>query len=143
MERMLVVTNPSSTRALFITISSSNPKLAANIANEYAAVASEYISQTMDTDAPRVLSTAIAPNEPNSPNKTLNMLIGSFGSLLLSLLILLVSYLRNDKIVTDEDIFKYTGVTTLVVIPDTNEQVKKRKSIFHRLKLLRSRGKRA
>jgi len=143
MEKMLSVTNPSNTRALFITISSSNPNLAANIANEYAAVASDYISQTMDIDAPRILSTAIAPSEPDSPNKALNMIIGSVGSLILSLMILLVSFLRNDKVVTDEDIFKYTGVSTLVVIPDTNAQVKKQKSIFKKLKLRRSRGKKA
>jgi len=117
LEKMLTVTNPSSTRVLCITISSPDPAQAADIANEYAAVASAYISQTMDTDAPHVLSTAVAPNVPASPNKGLNMLIGSLGSFVISLMILFVLYLRNDRIVTDEDILKYTGVSTLVVIP--------------------------
>jgi len=97
----------------------------------------------MDTEAPRVLSTAVAPNNPVRPNKVINILIGSISSFLLSLMILLISYLRNDKIVTAEDILKYTGVSTLVVIPAFTTPIKKRKSIFQVLKTRMSRRKRA
>ena len=143
MGEMMKITNPTSTRVLFITITSPEPQQAANIANEYANVASEYISRTMDTDAPRILSTAVAPGVPVTPHRVMNMLIGSLGSLFLSLFVLLISYLRNDKIVTDEDILKYTGVSTLVVIPAFNTQTAKRKSILPLLRIHRPRRKRA
>lgn len=140
---MMNITNPTSTRVLFITITSPDPQLAASIANEYASVASEYISQTMDTDAPRLLSTAVAPSVPVSPHRVVNMLVGSLGSLFLSLIVLLLSYLRNDKVVTEEDILKYTGVSTLVVVPAFNTQTAKRKSILPILRIHKPRRKRA
>ena len=73
---MLTVTNDADTRMLDITITSPSAEEAAMIANEYADVASRYIEETMSTDRPNIMSTALVPVNPVSPNKTLNVLLG-------------------------------------------------------------------
>lgn len=119
LKSMLTVTNPSNTRALFITVSSSNPQEAALIANEYARVASAYIAETMLTEAPTILSVALEPTSPVKPQKTMIMMIGAFVAGIAALWVLFVSYMRDDRIRTSADILKYTGDLPLAVVPIT------------------------
>lgn len=114
---MLTVTNPSSTRALFITVSSPNAQEAAEIANEYANVARQYISSTMLTDIPTILSTALTPLEPVRPNKLVGLMLGFFAGLVLSTALFVVLFLMDNKVKTSSDILQDTGVMPLSVIP--------------------------
>lgn len=117
LEDMLQVTNPSDTRILEITITSDDPVEAAAMANEYADVASRYISDTMVTDEPSVLSKALQPTEPVSPRKLLNTALGFLLGALVMCAIVTVQFILDDKIKTAEDIRKYTGMATLAVVP--------------------------
>ena len=73
MRNMLSVVNANDTRMLDITITSTSPEEAAAIANEYANVVSQYIADTMSTDKPNIVSVALVPSNPVSPNKTRNI----------------------------------------------------------------------
>lgn len=126
LQSMLTVTNPSNTRALFITVASSNAKEAAAIANEFAMVASEYIADTMLTETPSMLSVALEPLYPVRPQKTLILAIGMMASLILAVGVLFVTYMRDDKIKSSADIVKYTGDFPLAVIPLTASGSEKR-----------------
>lgn len=114
---MLTLTNPSDTRILYITVKSENANKSAVIANEFAKVASQYISLTMETDEPSVLSEALAPTQPVSPHKMRNMALGLILGALVMCAIVIVQFLLDDKIKTAEDIRKYTGMATLAVVP--------------------------
>lgn len=116
-QKKIRLTNPASTRILYITATSSDPSEAALIANEYAAVAREYISETMSTDAPNVLSTALKPTIPVSPNKTQNVLIGGVLGGILAVAVIVIRMLLDDKIKTTDDIQRYAGMPTLAVVP--------------------------
>lgn len=120
LKSMLTVENPSSTRALFITVSSPDPEEAALIANEYASVARQYISNTMLTDTPTVLSMALQPLNPVSPRKGQLLVIGLFAGLLLAMVALTIVYILNDRIITSADVLKCTGALPLAVIPVIN-----------------------
>lgn len=120
MEAMLTVDNDSDTRMLDISIKSPSAEEAALIANEYAKVASEFIADTMATDKPNVMSVALVPANPVSPNKTRNIMIGFLLGLVLSCGFVTVVYLLDDKYKTAEDIRKYTGLVTLAVVPVEN-----------------------
>ena len=117
MRSMLSVTNDTDTRMLDITNTSPSPEEAATIANEYAEVVSDYIAQTMSTDRPNLVSSALVPANPVSPNKTRNVLLGFILGGLLGAGIITVRMLLDDKYKTAEDIRKYTGLVTLAVIP--------------------------
>lgn len=114
---MLSVVNDTDTRMLDIIIISPDPAEAAAIANEYAKVASQYIADTMLTDKPTVMSVALTPANPVSPNKTKNIMLGFILGGLLAGGIVVVQMLMDDKYKTAEDIRKYTGLNTLAIVP--------------------------
>ena len=117
MKGSLSVTNESNTRMLDITFKSASAEEAAAVANEYAKVASQYIADTMSTDKPNIMSVALIPANPVSPNKTKNVLLGFLLGLVLACGIITVRMLMDDKYKTAEDIRRYTGLTTLAVVP--------------------------
>lgn len=125
MKNMLTVTNDSDTRMLDITIRSADPAEAARIANEYAKVASQYISDTMATDKPNIMSVALVPSNPVSPNKTRNVLLGFILGAILACGYVVINMLLDDKYKTAEDIRRYTGLPTLAVVPVENADDKK------------------
>lgn len=122
---MLTVTNDTDTRMLDITISSPDPEEAAAIANEYTKVASEYIAETMSTDKPNIMSVALVPANPVSPNKTRNIMLGFMLGAFLACGYVTIALLLDDKYKTAEDIRKYTGLTTLAVVPIEKSDSKK------------------
>lgn len=114
---MISVTNKSNTRMLDISATSSSPQEAADIANEYAKVVSEYIHETMAVDKPNVMSVARVPSSPISPNRTRSIAIGFILGAFLASAIVLLRYLMDDKLKAPEDIRQYTGLVTLAVVP--------------------------
>ena len=128
-QKMLSVTNTSGTRMLDITITSPSAQEAADIANEYAKVASDFIAETMSTDQPNRMSVARVPSNPVSPSKTRNIAIGFVGGALLGAVIIILRMLMDDKVKTVEDIRQYTGLITLAVVPieeEEDEEAKKK-----------------
>jgi capsular polysaccharide biosynthesis protein len=114
---MLKVANANNTRMLDITITSPDPEEAALVANEYAAVSSEFIADTMSTDKPNIVSAALVPVNPVSPSKTRNVLIGFLVGFVIAVAIQTVRYLLDDKIKTADDIRRYCDMPTLAIIP--------------------------
>ena len=121
LQEMLSVTNPPSTRILYITITSESPREAAALANEYASVARKYISSTMATEQPNNFSIALEPTKAISPNKTLNIILGFLIGVVFVVAIITVLFILDDKIRTNEDILKYAGMPTLAMIPAAKE----------------------
>lgn len=117
MRNMLSVVNDTDTRMLDITVTSADPQEAADIANEYAQVASQYIAETMATDKPNIMSVALTPSNPVSPNRTRNVMAGFLLGGILAASIVTVRMILDDKYKTAEDIRKYTGLATLAVVP--------------------------
>lgn len=117
LEKMLLIGNPSGTRILNITVTSDDPMEAADIANTYANVAKRYISQTMVTDEPNVLSVALEPTIPVSPNKTQNILIAFLLGAFLTIGVITLRFVMDDKIKTADDIQRYTSMATLAAVP--------------------------
>ncbi len=122
-KKMLSITNTSNTRMLDISVTSPSPAEAATIANEYAKVASEYIHETMAVDKPSIMSVALEPANPISPNKVRNIALGFIMGALLASAIVVFRYLMDDKLKTTDDIRKYTGLVTLAVVPIEDDDV--------------------
>ena len=108
LDKMLSVTNASNTRMVEITVTSESAQEAADIANEYVTVATDKIS---------IMSTALVPTEPVSPNKTKSILLGALLGFVVSAGVVVVMTLLDDTYKTTEDIKKYTGLVTMAVIP--------------------------
>lgn len=117
LDKMLSVTNASNTRMLEIIVTSESAQEAADIANEYAEVVQDYIAKKMATDKPSIMSTALVPTVPVSPNKTKSILLGALLGFAVSAGVIVVITLLDDTYKTTEDIKKYTGLVTMAVIP--------------------------
>lgn len=122
LSEMLTITNPNNTRILYITVKSPDPQEAALIANAYADVVREYIAEKMATEKPNILSKALEPTLPVSPNKTRNVLLGAILGALLACAIITVQFILDDKIKSTDDIMKYAGMPTLAVVPILNDK---------------------
>lgn len=117
LQSMITITNPANTRILAIEIQSDHPVEAADMANEYAEVAREYIAEKMSTDKPNILSVALPSVAPFTPNKTRNILIGAVVGMLAAVVVITILFVTDDKIRSSDDITKYTGMPILTVMP--------------------------
>lgn len=117
LDKMLSVTNASNTRMVEITVTSESAQEAADIANEYVTVVQDYIAKKMATDKISIMSTALVPTVPVSPNKTKSILLGALLGFVVSAGVVVVMTLLDDTYKTAEDIKKYTGLVTMAVIP--------------------------
>lgn len=127
MKENLTVENPSNTRILLITFASRSAKEAAAVANEYAEVASQYISDYMLTTKPSIISTALEPLVPAHPKK---LLIVAFAIMLAgagALWCLFIAFMVDDKVKSAADLRKHLGVEPLAVIPMTKISGRTRK----------------
>jgi len=117
MKSIVKVTNTSNTRMLNISVTVADPKLAAELANEYAKVGSNYIAETMQMVKPSMMSTALEPTSPVSPNKRRNAVVGFMLGAVVAAGIVFIQMLLDDNVKTAEDIRKFIGIETLAVIP--------------------------
>jgi capsular polysaccharide biosynthesis protein len=62
----------------------------------------------------------------------MNIIIGGFLGIILSVSVILIVYILNDSIKSVEDIEKYLGMNTLGVIPIAEETNKKTKNVKKR-----------
>lgn len=118
---MLTVTNPNNTRILYITIVSDNAYEAKAIADMYAKIAQEFIASTMDTKEPNLFEEALLPTAPFAPSKTRNIALGFIVGLFLTIGVITVRYITNDKIQSSEDIEKFANLATLGTLPIQKE----------------------
>ena len=91
----------------------------------------------MDIDAVNVVETANIPDQKSSPNISKNGVIGGLLGVLLSVAIILIAYISNDTIKTQEDVERYLGLSMLGTIPLTAADRKNKKK-----KQKRARGRR-
>ena len=115
---MIKITNTEDTRILKVTVTSSDPREAADIANELIAQACIYLPQIMETEEPNLVESAIHPTEKSSPSTARNVMLGGLLGACLACGVLVVRYLMNDTFVTPDDIEKYFGVQPLATIPE-------------------------
>ena len=116
MEKMIKVTNPTGTRLLNIIISSPDPSEAQLIANTYAKVGREFITAVMKTEEPTVFQEARFPDKPSSPSKTRNLIIGFLLGSIIACAVIVIDFIRDDKVRTSEDVTKLLGLPTLGVV---------------------------
>lgn len=122
LHKKVSVETPSDTRIVSITVENTSPAAAMEIADCIREVASTHIQNVMDIDAVNVVETANFPREKARPsNLKWAFAGGCLGSFLVCLVILL-RYLLDDTIKSSEDVERYLNLSTLALIPMTQEE---------------------
>lgn len=114
---MVSLNNPQDTRILEVTVTTGDPYMAKEIVDEVSGVSASRIAAIMNVDEPTIAEYGHLENSPSSPSLRKNILIGGMLGVLGSALVVVVLYLLNDTIRTEEDVEKYLGLNTLALIP--------------------------
>ena len=115
---MIDIANPTDTRIITVTVTSPVPVEAADIANDLANRAKDFLPEIMKSEDPIVYEDALVPDRKSSPSNSRNTIIGALIGAVLMSGWLIVRYLMNDTIITPDDTLKYLGVQPLAVIPE-------------------------
>lgn len=114
---MISVSVPASTRIVKISVQTTDPYQAQSIANAVREISSVTIAQVMGVDAVNVVDPASLPSAKSGPSIMKYTLMGAvLGAVLVCGMIILL-FLLNDTIRTQDDVEKYLGLSTLGIIP--------------------------
>lgn len=117
----ITVTSPDNTRIVQIDVVDTDPQRAADIANAIYRIASKQIQTFMKADAVSLVYAAKVPVSPSSPSLSRNVIISAALGLVIALGVLVVIYILDDTIRTEDDVERYLGLGTLGVIPISEE----------------------
>lgn len=122
----VTVSNPTDSRILTITVTNPDPATAQLLANEIASVTAD-TSDVTGAERPSIVEEAVLPEAPVSPSLTRNCALGGIAGLAIACVVIIVLYLLNDTIKSEEDIERHLHLTTLGVIPMKNGRGSKKK----------------
>ena len=137
----ITVDSATDTRILSISVRDADPYVACEIANAIRDVAANHIKNVMDIDAVNVVETANIPENKISPSIKKNGLVGGVAGVAIAIAIILITYLSNDTIKTQEDVERYLGLSTLGTIPMSEADRKNKNKKKHKNQK-RSKGRR-
>ena len=115
------VDTPSDTRVLQITVTSDDPKRAQDIADKVAQVSSKKICDIMKIEQVNVIEEGSISEEPAVDTVQKWTLIGLALGIVLSCAVIIIRSMLDDTVKTTEDVEKYFDLSTLAVIPISEE----------------------
>lgn len=115
------VDTPSDTRVLQITVTSDDPKRAKDIADKVAQVSSNKICDIMKIEQVNVIEEGSMSEEPAVDTVQKWTLIGLALGIVLSCAVIIIRSMLDDTVKTTEDVEKYFDLSTLAVIPISEE----------------------
>lgn len=110
------------TRLLVVRVKDQDPKKACIIANAVAEVTASRMAEIMKSDPPTMAEWAEESRSPVSPSLKKNVVLGfAVGAMCVCVLLVLL-FLIDDKIKTEEDVAQYMGVPVLANISYIDEK---------------------
>ena len=123
LKKLYTLNNPSDTRILQITATTTDPQFSMDLAETMAEVAVSYLPDTMSTKAPNIAQHAKLADHKAGPSYMKYTMIGALLGLILMAGLLIVQYLMDDTVHTAEDMEKYFGLVPLTTIPESDQVV--------------------
>ena len=121
------VDSETDTRVLTIAVRDEDPYEACKIADAIRNTAANHIKKVMDIDAVNVVDSANVPKEKISPSIRRNGMLGGIAGILAAIILILLSYMMDDTIESQEDVTKYLELSVLGAIPMSETGRKSRK----------------
>ena len=91
-------------------------------------MASEHIANVMDIDAINVAETANVPTQKSGPSVARWTVIAGFLGAVVIAFFVILEYLLDDTIKSNDDVERYLGLSTLALVPLTTEEADKKKT---------------
>jgi len=120
-KNFISVNNPANTRIIEITASTPNAEDSQKIVNTICDVAKTEAVEIMGLDRINLISYGDVAKKPSSPNLSRNIFTALLLGLVLSLSIVVILYITDNKVSSTEDVEKYLGLSVLATIPYNNK----------------------
>ncbi len=114
---MVSVSVPTSTRIVEISVRTADPYLSKEIADTVREVSSKNIAEVMGVDAVNIVEQANLPEKKCSPSIKRHAMIGGMLGVAVASAIVVIMFLLNDTIRTQDDVENYLGLSVLGIIP--------------------------
>ncbi len=109
-------------RVLSLTVTDPDPVLAKQIVDELADVSKGQIPAIMRIEGVEIIEYGRVPAGASSPNTMMNTMIGAVLGMLIVVAIVVIKFIVDDTVKNSEDVEKYLGLSTLALIPITEEE---------------------
>ena len=117
----VVVSVPTDTRIVSITVKGSDGEEASRVANSLRQAAAAKIIEVTKVSDVTTLEEAPVPKNPSSPNVKRNVLVGFLAGGVLMVLVIFVIEVLDDRVKKPEDVEEVMGMTLLGIVPDTTK----------------------
>lgn len=115
------VDTESNTRIMKLSYTGADPEQAALIINTVRDVAAVKIKDLMNMDVMKTIFEADTPKAESTMNIKRNTVVATVIGLVLTVAVLVVAFLLDDTIRTEDDVESYLGLSTLAVVPVSDE----------------------
>jgi capsular polysaccharide biosynthesis protein len=127
LKKSITVSSSTSVLIIYIEVVSTDPDLAAATANQLVINSIDLADgYPLLKDKLKVLDTATVPTTPSAPNKLLNAVISFLIGVILSLGIVFVKELFNNKFQSTAEMERYLSINVIAAVPGT---IKERKLV--------------
>ena len=106
------------TQVMKVTVKSDNPEWARQVCEQITVVSPDVILESVEAGSVKVISSAAVNPTPVSPNVGRNTMLGGVLGLVISVGIILLTVLLDNKIHTEDDVAKYLDLAVVGVIPE-------------------------
>ena len=106
------------TQVMKVTVTSDNPEWARQACEQITQISPDVILEAVEAGSVKVISKASISPEPVSPNVSRNTALGAVAGLVISVGIVFLMVLLDNKINNEEDVSKYLDLTVVGVIPE-------------------------
>ena len=106
------------TQVMKVTVRSDNPEWARQVCEQITQISPDVILEAVEAGSVKVISNASISPEPVSPNVSRNTALGAVAGLVISVGIVFLMVLLDNKINNEEDVSKYLDLTVVGVIPE-------------------------
>ena len=124
----LKVSTIDDTRLLVITVRDEDPEVASILANAVAEVTASRMAEITKSEPPTMAEWAEPAKLPASPNLIRNVVMGVMLALFLMCAFLIISYVSDDHIRTEEDVARYLNAPILGNISYVDEKERKKRA---------------
>lgn len=118
---MVTVSITTDSRVLEITVTHKDPYMAKKIVDAIAKTSAQRICDIMKIEQVNIIDEGDLPDSAVSPNTKKNILLGGALGVLLACAVIIIKFVVDDTIKSSDDIERYLGVSTLALIPVTEE----------------------
>lgn len=106
------------TQVMQITVRSDNPEWARQVCEQITTISPDVILESVEAGSVKLISQAAVTPEPVSPNVMKNTAIAALLGLVVSIGIVVLRELLDNKIKSEDDVRKYLDLPVVGVIPD-------------------------